>query len=143
MKTISFIIFFSIALAIYGSANYYIFIRGWQAIPQDSRFRIPYLILFLFLALSYIIGRFMEKIYQSLISDIFVWIGSFWIAMFFYFFLIVVLVDLARLVNHWFPFFQLITDNYVKLKKGTFFVSVAIVLVVTLYGFINACSFRI
>lgn len=143
MKTINFIIFFSIVFAIYGSVNFYIFIRGWHAIPQGSRFRIAYLGLFLFLSLSYIIGRFLEKIYLSLVSDIFVWIGSFWLAMMFYFFLIVVVIDLARLVNHWLPFFQLITDNYVKLKQVTFFASIGIVLVIILYGYINACAFRV
>jgi len=143
MKTINFIIFFSIVLAIYGSVNYYVFIRGWQAIPQDSRWRVPYLALFLFLALSYIIGRVLEKIWLSVVSDVFVWIGSFWLAMFFYFFLIVVVIDLARLVNHWFPFFQLISENYVKLKQVTLLASVGIVLVIILYGFINACAFRV
>lgn len=143
MKAINFIIFFSIVLLIYGSANYYIFIRGWQAIPQGSRFRIAYLLLFLFLALSYIIGRFLEKIYLSLVSDIFVWIGSFWIAMFFYFFLIVVLIDLARLVNHWLPFFHFISDNHAKLKQATLLASVGIVLVVVAAGFFNACAFRV
>ena len=63
--------------------------------------------------------------------------------MFFYFLLIVVVIDLVRLINHWFPFFQLITDNYVKLKQVTFFVSIGIVLVTVLYGYINACSFRV
>lgn len=143
MKTISFIIFFSIVLTIYAAVNYYIFIRGWQAIPQGSRYRIPYLIIFVLLALSYIIGRFLEKIYLSLLSDILVWIGSFWIAVFFYLLLIVVLIDLARLVNHWLPFLQLITENYAKLKLITFFVSIGIVLATVLYGFINACAFRV
>lgn len=143
MKTISFIIFFSIVLTIYAAVNYYIFVRGWQAIPQGSRYRIPYVIIFGLLALSYIIGRFLEKIYLSLLSDILVWIGSFWIAVFFYLFLIVVLIDLARLVNHWLPFFQLITDNYAKLKLITFSVSIGIVLATVLYGFINACAFRV
>ena len=143
MRVINFIIFFVIVLLIYSLANYYIFIRGLQAIPQHSRWRIPYQALFLFLALSYIMGRFLEKIWLSVISDIFVWIGSFWLAMFFYFLLIVVVIDLVRLINHWFPFFQLITDNYVKLKQVTFFVSIGIVLVTVLYGYINACSFRV
>ncbi len=143
MKTINFIIFFSIVLAIYGAVNYYVFIRGWQAIPQGSRWRIPYLALFLFVALSYIIGRVLEKIWLSVVSDIFVWIGSFWLAMFFYFFLIVIVIDLARLVNHWLPFFQLISDNYTKLKQTTLLTSVGIVLVIILYGYINACSFRV
>ena len=72
-----------------------------------------------------------------------VWIGSFWLAMMFYFFLIVVVIDLARLVNHWLPFFQLISDNYTKLKQTTLLTSVGIVLVIILYGYINACSFRV
>lgn len=143
MKVINFIIFFSIVLAIYGSVNYYIFIRGWQALPLGSRLRIPYLVLFIFLAVSYIIGRFLEKIYLSLLSDILVWIGSFWIAMFFYFFLIVVLIDLARLINHWLPFFHLITDNYAKLKQTALISSIGIVLLIVLAGFINACAFRV
>jgi hypothetical protein len=143
MKTINFIIFFSIALAIYGSVNYYIFIRGWHAIPQGSRFRISYLALFLFLAFSFIIGRVLEKIWLSVASDIFVWIGSFWLAMMFYFFLIVVVIDLARLVNYWFPFFQLFSDNYVKLKQVTLLASVGLVLATVLYGYINACAFRV
>ncbi|MDZ7332812.1 MAG: metallophosphoesterase [candidate division KSB1 bacterium] len=143
MKAINFIIFFSIVLAIYGAANYYIFIRGWQALPLGSRLRIPYLVLFIFLAVSYVIGRFLEKIYLSLLSDILVWIGSFWIAMFFYFFLIVVLIDLARLINHWLPFFHLITDNSVKLKQTALIISTAIVVLIVLAGFINACAFRV
>lgn len=143
MKTINFIIFFSIVLAIYGSLNYYIFIRGWQAIPQGSRLRISYLALFLFLALSYIIGRVLEKIWLSVVSDIFVWIGSFWLAMMFYFFLIVVVIDLARLVNHWLPFFQFFTDNFIKLKQVALLTSIGLVLVVVLYGYINACAFRV
>lgn len=143
MKVINFIIFFSIVLAIYGSANYYIFIRGWQALPLGSRLKIPYLVLFIFLAVSYIIGRFLEKIYLSLLSDILVWIGSFWIGMFFYFFLIVVLIDLARLINHWLPFFHLITDNYARLKQTALISSIGIVLLIVLAGFINACAFRV
>ena len=46
MKTTGFIIFFSIFLAVYGLVNYYIFIRGLQAIERDSFLRTAYLVLF-------------------------------------------------------------------------------------------------
>ena len=143
MRTITFIIFFSIVITIYGLVNYYVFIRGWQAVPQHSRLRTIYLVCFLFLALSYIIGRLLEKIWLSTISDIFVWFGSFWLAAFFYFFLIVLVLDLLRLINHWLPFFQLISENYVRLKQITALVSIGIVFLTILFGYVNACFPRI
>ena len=143
MRTITFIIFFSIVIAIYGLVNYYVFIRGWQAIPPHSRLRTIYLVCFLFLALSYIIGRFLEKIWLSTISDIFVWIGSFWLAAFFYFFLIILVLDFSRLINHWLPFFHLITQNYARLKQVTALVSIGIVFLTVFFGYINACFPRI
>ena len=143
MRTITFIIFFSIVITIYGLVNYYVFIRGWQAVPQHSRLRTIYLVCFLFLALSYIIGRLLEKIWLSTISDIFVWIGSFWLAAFFYFFLIVLVLDFLRLINHWLLFFQLISENYVRLKQITALVSIGIVFLTILFGYVNACFPRI
>lgn len=143
MKTISFIIFFTIAITIYSLVNYYVFIRGWQAIPQHSRLRTIYLVCFLFFALSFIIGRLLEKFWFSTVSNIFVWIGSFWLAAFFYFFLIVLILDFFRLINHWLPFFHLITDNYARLKQITAMVSIGIVFMAIIIGYINACFPRI
>ncbi len=143
MKTINFITFFTIVFTIYGLANYYIFIRCWQAIPQNSRWRILYLVVFIFLALSYIIGRILEKIWLSTLSDIFVWIGSFWLAAFFYFLLIVVILDLARLFNHYLHFIPLITQNYQKAKQITILISIGIVFITIILGHINAITPRI
>ncbi|UCE06713.1 MAG: metallophosphoesterase [bacterium] len=143
MKVLNFIIFFTIVLTIYGLANCYIFIRGWQVIPHLSRWRIPYLLLFVLLALSYIIGRILEKIWLSVASDIFVWIGSFWLGAFFYFFLIVLVIDFLRLINHWLPFFHFITQNYTKLKQITMLASIGLVFLLLIIGYINACFPRI
>ena len=144
MKTLNFVIFFSIVLAIYGSVNYYIFIRGWQSLPAGSSLRAYYLPLFLFVALSYIAGRILENIWFSKLSDILVWIGSFWLAAMLYFFLIILFLDILRLINHFIPVYpEFIRLNYIKVKGIAGLVSVVMVFAVVLGGYINALNPKI
>jgi uncharacterized protein len=143
MKIINFIIFFSVFLTVYGLVNFYIFIHGRQALLLYPELKTPYLVLFLFFALSYIIGRVLERLWLSAVSDVFVWIGSFWLALFFYFLLVVVVIDLARLVNYVVPFFHFLAKDYTKLKLATLLVSISVVLVIVFSGYINACSLHV
>jgi len=143
MKVINFIIFFSIVLTIYGLCHFYIFVRGWQAVSSYAALKTPYLLLFLFLALSYIIGRVLERVWLSKVSDFFVWIGSIWLAMFFYFLLAVILIDLARLVNHIIPFFHRLTDDLKALKLTALGVTIGAVMLVVIVGYLNACAVRV
>jgi len=144
MRTLNFVIFFSVVLTIYGSVNYYIFIRGWQSIPAGSSLRAYYLPLFLFVSISYVAGRVLENIWLSKLSDILVWIGSFWLAAMLYFFLIVLLLDIIRLTNHFFPIYpEFIGLNYAKAKGIAALVSVAVVFMVILGGYINALNPKI
>jgi predicted MPP superfamily phosphohydrolase len=99
MKIINVIVFISIVLAILGAANYYICLRGWQAIPKDPYIRIPYLAVFIFFAFSYIAGRILERHTICMASSILIWIGSIWFGMMLYLFLGAVLCDLLRFVN--------------------------------------------
>jgi predicted MPP superfamily phosphohydrolase len=139
MRTINFVIFFSIVLAIYGSVNYYIFIRGWQSIPAGSIWRSFYLPLFLFISLSFIAGRILENIWLSKLSDILVWIGSFWLAAMLYFFLIILLLDILRLANHFLPVYpELVRANYAGAKAIAAIISVTAVIMILLAGHINA-----
>ncbi|SYZ74729.1 Metallophosphoesterase [Candidatus Zixiibacteriota bacterium] len=141
MKNPGFMIFFAIVLTIYALVNFYIFIRGWQAIPRGSVVRIYYLAIFLFVALSFIAGRFLERAHPSLGSEILVWIGSFWLAAMLYFFLAVVLLDLSRLVNHFFPFYpSAVTADYGRAKFMTAIVAVIIVFLTVSGGFVNALT---
>jgi predicted MPP superfamily phosphohydrolase len=139
MKTSSFIIFLSIVLLVYGSLNYYIFIRGWQAIPRISLLRTNYLILFLILSSSFFAGRILERYYPSIFSDILVWIGSFWLGAILYFFLIIIFLDILRLINNSFPFFPAFaTFDYLKTKSAVLMISILAVFVLLGFGFINA-----
>jgi predicted MPP superfamily phosphohydrolase len=144
MKQSSFLIFVAIVLAIYAAVNYYIFIRGWQALPRGSSLRTYYLVIFLIVALSFIAGRIFERVYLSCWSDILVWIGSFWLAAMLYFFIIVVLLDEIRLINHFFPFFPAtVIANYAKAKFLTTGIAAGLVFVIILIAFINASTPRI
>lgn len=143
MKTINFVIFFAIFFIIYGLSNYYIFIRGWQSIPQNSRLRVPYMVIFIVVALSFIFGRILERYWLCGISKTMVWIGSFWLAAMVYFFLIVVIFDLIRVINHWLPFIPLISQNYEKVKQISALISIGVVIMILITGHINAINPRI
>ncbi len=138
------IIFFSIVLTIYGLLNYYIFIRGWQVIPRDSALRIYYLFLFVFVALTFFAGRLLENRVPVFISDILIWIGSFWWGAILYFLLIIVVLDFTRLVNHFFHFYpSLISDNYTLAKQVTAGIALSIVIIAMVFGYHNARNVRV
>ena len=144
MKTINIVIFFGVFFTIYGLINYYLFIRGWQAIPQESPVRTYYLIAFLVLALAFIAGRFLERAWLSPVSEALVWIGSFWLAAMLYFFLAVVVLDLTRLINRFVPFYPAsVTDHYEIAKQCILAIVVLIVSIVLAVGHINASMPRI
>lgn len=134
-----FLIFFSIVLAIYFAANYYVFLRGLQSIPKDNVFKNVYIWSFWILASTYIIGRFLERIQINVFSDTMVWIGSFWLAALFYFFLLVIFFDLLRLINHYLPFLpDFINANYKNTKLTIFTASIFVIASLLVGGFINA-----
>jgi len=142
MRKIQFIIFFSIVIIVYGLLSFYIYNKGLQVFPQGTTARFYYKVVFLFLTVSYIIARFMERIWLSLVSDVFTWIGSFWLAAFFYLLLIVIAIDLIRLLDYIIPF---IPDSAKSLefRKIVFWASVGVVSLLLLAGFINALIPRV
>lgn len=144
MNKLNFILFFTIFFTLYGLINFYVFLRGWQAIPPDSTLRIPYALIFWALALSFIAGRFLERIAISTLSDIVVWVGSFWLAAFAYFMLIALVIDLLRLLNYIVPFFpSFITRNYARAKEITALGAVLLVTGAIAVGYFNARSPRL
>lgn len=144
MKLSTFLVFLSIVIAIYSLLNFYIFIRGWQALGAGSTLRPLYLILFLAVAACFFAGRILERFALSLFTDILVWIGSFWLAAMLYLFLIVLLLDIIRLVNLIFPVWPaFIRDNYGRAKLVTFWSSVGLTAILLIAGHINALTPRL
>lgn len=142
MRNIQFIIFFSIVLSVYSLLSLYIYSRGIQAFPEGTAGRTLFRVSFIFLSASYVIARILERVYLSIASDIFTWIGSFWLAAFFYLLMTVLVIDLLRLANAIFPFIPESWHN-LQFKKVLFYSVAGVVSLILLIGFINALSPRV
>ncbi len=139
MKSSAFLIFFSIVLIIYSAINFYIFLRGYQSLQAFPSLKRIYFWVFIPLAASYLLGRFIERTPLYGVGEVLTRVGSFWLAAMMYFLLLVILFDLIRLVNHFLPFFPaILTVNPVKTKFITFVISSVAVGGLILYGYINA-----
>ncbi len=132
------IVFFSVFFVVYSAINYYIFIRGWQALSAYPQLRIIYLVLFLILSLSYIVSKILTDRLPSFLYDTLQWIGSFWFAFMLYFILSIILLDLLRLLNHYFSIFPAsIVNNYGTWKFGTLIIVLVLTSVIVAAGYIN------
>jgi uncharacterized protein len=139
MKTTNFIIFFSVVFTVFALINFYVFIRGWQALPQGNTVRKIYFVLFLIAFFSFMGGRILERYYYSAFTDILIWIGSFWFAAIMYFLFIVIFLDILRTINTSTPLYpSFATFNYPLTKQIVFALSVVIVGGVLAYGYYNA-----
>ena len=144
MNRLNFIIFFTVFFLLYGLINYYVFLRGWQAIPSDSPIRTPYAVVFWVVALSFIAGRFLERAAITPFSTAVVWVGSFWFAAFAYFALTALFIDILRLFNYIIPFFpSFITNNIARTKEVIAIGVCSLVAVALVVGYFNARNPRI
>ncbi len=139
-----FIIFFSIVLTVHFLINYYIFSRGLKTFEPESLIRKIYIAGFWLLAASFFLGRFLEKVYLSYLSDLFTWAGSFWLAAMLYLFLAVLLIDLIMLVDKLVPFLHHFSHTQLFLKPHLISISLAVlVFLIVLGGHINAIYPRV
>ncbi len=138
------IIFLSIFFLITGFISLYIFIRGLQAIPPDSSLRTAYIAVFWSVVVSFVAGRALENHVPTFVSDVLIWMGSFWIAAMLYFLLALVLLDLVRILNHFLHFYPaFIVGNYRQAKYVTGACVAGLVGIVLLAGHINSVIPRI
>ena len=144
MKQLVMIIFFTVFFGVYFAANYYIFIRGWQTLPDIMFLKSIYISLFILFVFAFIIGRFTDHISLTVLNHFFIWIGSFWLGAMLYFFLTVLVVDLIKLSNYGFHFLPIQETNvYSKIKFLALIVSIGITAMLLFFGFINANKTRI
>jgi len=119
-RTQSFIVFFSIILLLYGLLNIYVFLRGLQAIPHASPWRIWFTVIFWSVAAMYIAARLLEKFLPVQIDTLLIWGGSIWLGTMAYLIVLILGIDILRLLNVIFPFFpSWITGNYIESKQVT------------------------
>jgi uncharacterized protein len=133
------VLFFAVFFVVYGIVNSYIFLHGWDAIGPGSRLRLPFVALFLFLALAFIAGRFLERAWYSPLSSVLVWVGSFWLAAMLYFLLALAVLDLARLANYFLHFYpSFVTADYAAWKLRIGWGVTGLVFAALVGGHINA-----
>ena len=137
-------LFFIIFFAVYSAVNFYIFIRGWQAISHIPILKPFYIIIFLLSALAYIIAKIFNSKLPALIYDILLWPGSFWFAFMLYFFLFIVLIDFSRLLNYLFSIYpSFITSNFQTTKLVTFIPVILISSIIIIAGYLNTRNIKI
>lgn len=87
--------------AAFTGINYYVGLRGWQAIGSHLPFLQGnvYWIAFWIIALSYLAGRLGEKYFPGVLSHFLILLGAYWLATMFYFILSLAIIDLIRFIN--------------------------------------------
>lgn len=131
-------------LSLYALVNFYIGKRGWQALPDIKWIKISYLIVFLFLALSYLVSRWLDRTEFLKAASVFNWIGAFWLVAFLYFFLIVISIDIVRLFNSFLHFIPAVVYKfYPQTKQILALSSFVIVIGLLIVGHINTLFPRI
>ena len=98
------IVFFLVVLLIYGGLNTYVGLRTWQWLHVIAPLPVPralYWVVFWLMACSFIIARLVAGRVPLVVTQLLAWIGSYWLATFLYAVLLLTLIDLVRLLNHW------------------------------------------
>jgi len=135
MRSLSFLIFFSIVMLIYSSVNYYLYIRGLQAFSLTQPAKRWYIVIFWTIAAMFIAGSILERTATSAFSEWIYRIGSFWLAYMLYLVMAVVLIDIVRVFNHFIHFLPPFSE-IMRFRLGLIVISLVSVIVVA--GHINA-----
>jgi predicted MPP superfamily phosphohydrolase len=133
------IIFISVFFLIFGLAGYCVYIRTIQAFAGTHINSIIFLIPYTFLLFSFLIGKLVEVYSIGGISSTLIKIGSVSIGFFLYALLFVIFFDLIRLVNYIILFYPgFVTANYQKTKLVIGIITLSIISVIIIAGYINA-----
>ena len=108
MKIIYFVLLFSGYLL----ACFYVALRGWSILPAVGWVKVIYIISMIYLQFGYMVCMVFYKHLPLWIGKGMECVGSTWLIAMIYFLIAVLIIDVVRLLNHWFPFlpsFELIT----------------------------------
>ena len=91
----------SVIFLIYGGLNYYIGLRGWQALFSFIPLLTPkvyWLVLWL-ISLSFLFSRFSHKFLPTVVYEVMTMVGAYWLAFMWYFLLVITVLDFLRLLD--------------------------------------------
>jgi len=136
MKNYQLLIFLSVVLAIYSFANAYIFLKGYNILPQTRENRVLYTIVFISLALTFVAGKFLEYRHSTVFSDILNIIGGFWMGFMLYGFFLLLLSDITGLILRIAGIIN--SRNLDEFRRWAFLITVTLSVLLIIGGFINA-----
>ena len=134
MKNYQLILFFTIVFTIYFLGNAYIFFKGYYIIPRDNR--VLYIVIYISLALTFIVAKFLEVRHSSVFSDILNITGGFWLGFMIYGFLFLFLSDIISLILRIPGIIN--SQNIADYRKWAFLITVVSSVILITGGFINA-----
>ena len=140
MRSLSFVLFFSIVLLIYSSVNYFIYSRGLIAFSCNPVIRKWYTYLFWTVVSSFLVGMFWERAASSIVSEMIYRVGAFWLAFMLYFLISLFVIDLVRVVDY---FFHFLPDFSPGGKLKIAYSVIGLVTFVVVGGYINALTTRV
>jgi len=144
MKGFSFFFILVAVLAVFFLLNFYIIRRGWQALAGTSGLRAGIVLVYAASIVCFFVGRALARSRPGRFSEILSIIGSFYMGILVYLFLLLVFVDFLRLVDRVVPFFPaVIRQNGRQAGRAAFFAVTGITLALTLVGFIHMRYFRV
>jgi len=139
MQNKAFMIFLMVFLSIHTLVNLYIGIRGYQALELFPKLRTWFVIFMILVFISYLSGRFLEKLWYGPIPISLHWIGAFWFVAMLYTTLMLLFVDFARILNLAIPFISKIpVATNQQLKFYTFLVIASTTALIMILGHVNA-----
>src|SRR5512137_751901 len=96
---------FLIVLIVFLALNLYLFVRGWQAMPDRKAIHTIYSVIFVFSSLSIFVAIFAGRFLPAWMGFVFEHVGGYWMILFVYMIVLTLLGDLLRLTNHFFHLF--------------------------------------
>jgi len=136
--------FMEMSLLLYLVGNIYLLRRAWKALAGTGIFRQVILILYLILSYSYFLWHRLERGQPTRLKETICAMGSFYTGVLLYLVLFTALVDLLRLVDHFFPFFpRSIRENRRRAGRLAFVAVVGITFGLLFAGMFYARHVRI
>lgn len=130
--------FFVIFFILFFIINYYIFIRGWEALSIVPQLNFIYVILFLVLSFSFLTAKIFENRLAKSLYNFLLEIGSYWFVVMLYAFLIIFLIDIIRILNSFLNFLPIsIYHHYNELKLIIGIATVLMILFIIIFGYLN------
>jgi len=140
----SFLIFFSIVLLVYGLANYYIWLRFSQAFQEQPQIRLFLRITLLLLVVAYPLTRFISSPNPNSLIEIYHGIGALWLGAMLYLVLSFAVIDFFRLLlklGSLAGIFKPVVFTFYK-PVLVAFIGLSTILVMLL-GYVNARDFQV